>query len=104
MYALFSVTLLAAPAQAQSSSSSSSSSRTVNPNDPRDIARRAPVMPVAQASEIALKRVRGTVLGAMIETNDGIRTWQIDIQANDGQRVRIWLNASTGVFLKMVDR
>jgi uncharacterized membrane protein YkoI len=94
--------LPAAPAAAQSASASSSS--TVNPNDPRDIARRAPLLPLAEASAIALKRVPGTVLGAMVETNDGIRTWQIDIQRDGGRRVRMWLNAGTGEFLKMVDR
>ena len=92
--------LLAAPAMAQSQSSSA----TVNLNDPRDIARRAPVMPLAEASTIATKRVPGTVLGAMVETNDGIRTWQIDIQETNGHKVRMWLNANTGAFLKMVDR
>jgi uncharacterized membrane protein YkoI len=101
--------LPAVPAHAAGSSSSSdtngnSRSKTVNPDDPRDIARRLPVMPLAQASTIALKRVPGTVLEAEIETNDGIRTWQIDIQARDGHRVRMWLNANSGAFLKMVDR
>jgi uncharacterized membrane protein YkoI len=94
--------LSAAPAAAQSWSQSSSS--TVNLNDPRDIARRAPLMPLAEASAIAVKRVPGTVLGAMIETNDGIRTWQIDIQEANGHKVRMWLNANNGTFLKMVDR
>jgi uncharacterized membrane protein YkoI len=94
--------LLAAPAAAQGASATSSS--TVNPNDPRDIARRLPVIKLAQAGEIALKRVPGTVLGAMVETNDGIRTWQIDVQANDGHKVRMWLNANTGAFLRSVDR
>jgi uncharacterized membrane protein YkoI len=98
------VLALAAPAAAQSRSSSSSASSTVNPDDPRDRARRAPVIPAAQAGEIALKRVPGTILGAMIETNDGIRTWQVDVQANDGRNIRMWLNASNGDFLKMVDR
>src|SRR5690242_9339551 len=79
------------PARAQSASASSSS--TVNPDDPRDIARRAPVLPLAEASTLALKRVPGTVLGAMVETNDGIRTWQIDIAQANGHRVRMWLNA-----------
>jgi uncharacterized membrane protein YkoI len=61
-------------------------------------------MPLAQASALALKRVPGTVLGVMIETNDGIRTWQIDVQDTNGNKKRIWLNASNGAFLKMVDR
>ena len=94
--------LLAAPAMAQSWSSSSST--TVNLNDPRDIARRAPVLSLAEASDLALKRVPGTVLDAMVETNDGIRTWQIDIAEANGHRVRMWLNANSGAFLKMVDR
>lgn len=100
--ALLSLLLLAAPAGAQSSSASSSSS--TNPNDPRDIARRTPVIPLPQAGAIALERVPGKLLDGEIETNDGIRTWQIDIQAKDGHRVRMWLNAHTGAFLKMVDR
>src|SRR5690349_3018786 len=91
--------LPAAPAAAQSASASSSS--TVNPDDPRDIARRAPMLPLAEASALALKRVPGTVLGAMVETNDGIRTWQIDIAQANGHHVRMWLNASTGDFLKV---
>jgi uncharacterized membrane protein YkoI len=98
--ALLALTLTTAPASAQSWSSSS----TVTPNDPRDIARRAPVISETQAGAIALKRVPGKLLGAMIETNDGIRTWQVDVQANDGHKVRMWLNASTGAFLKSVDR
>lgn len=102
--ALLPLLLLTAPALAQSASRSSSTSSTVNLNDPRDISRRAPLMPVADATAIALKRVPGTVLGAMIETNDGIRTWQIDIQSNSSHKVRMWLNANTGAFLKMVDR
>ena len=85
-------------------STASSWSKSVNPDDPRDIARRLPIIPMAQAGAIALKRVPGTLLDAEIETNDGIRTWQIDIRANDGHRVRMWLNANTGAFLKMVDR
>ena len=89
---------------ANGSSTSSSWSKTVNPDDPRDIARRLPVMPLARAGAIALERVPGTLLDAEIETNDGVRTWQIDIQAMDGRRVRMWLNANTGAFLKMVDR
>ena len=114
-FVCLSVLLLTVPAHADSSSANSSrttngdsvstsSAKTVNPDDPRDIARRLPVMPVAQASAIALKRVPGKLLHTEIETNDGIRTWQIDIQANDGHRVRMWLNANTGAFLKMVDR
>jgi uncharacterized membrane protein YkoI len=87
-----------------SSSWSTASSSTVNPRDPRDIVRRLPVVPLADASAIALGRVSGTLLAAEIETNDGIRTWQIDIQANDGHRVRMWLNANTGAFLRMADR
>ena len=59
---------------------------------------------MAQAGAIALKRVPGTLLDAEIETNDGIRTWQIDVQAKDGHRVRIWLNANSGAFLRMVER
>jgi uncharacterized membrane protein YkoI len=85
-------------------SASTASAKSINRDDPRDIARRLPVMPLAQASAIALQRVPGRLLDAEIETNDGIRTWQIDVQANDGHMVRMWLNASTGAFLKMVDR
>ena len=87
-----------------SSSWSDSSTKTSNPDSPRDIARWLPVNPVAQANTIAVKRVPGTILGAEIETNDGIRTWQIDILGKDGHKVRMWLNANTGAFLKMVDR
>jgi uncharacterized membrane protein YkoI len=107
--------LLAAPAQAADSmasssrttdgnSASTSSATSINRDDPRDIARRLSVMPLTQAGAIALKRVPGKLLHAEIETNDGIRTWQIDIQAKDGRRVRMWLNANSGAFLKMVDR
>jgi uncharacterized membrane protein YkoI len=101
---LLSIILLAAPAAAQSSSSSSSTATTINPDDPRDVARRLPVMPLTRAGAIALERFPGKLLDAEIETNDGIRTWQIDIQAKDGHRVRMWLNANTGEFLKMADR
>ena len=87
-----------------SSSWSTSSSTTVNPGDPRDLARRTPVMPLTRAGAIALERVPGKLLDAEVETNDGIRTWQMDIQAKDGRRIRMWLNASTGAFLRMVDR
>jgi uncharacterized membrane protein YkoI len=107
--------LLAAPAQAADStanssrtsdgnSASASATKISNPDSPRDIARRLAVMPVAQANAIALKRIPGKLLHAEIETNDGIRTWQIDVQANDGRKVRMWLNANTGAFLNMVDR
>jgi uncharacterized membrane protein YkoI len=109
------VLLPAAPANAADSmtnssrttdgkSASASSAKSINRDDPRDIARRLPVMPAAQANAIALQRVPGKLLHAEIETNDGIRTWQIDIQARDGHTVRMWLNANTGAFLKMVDR
>lgn len=111
----FAILLLAAPTQAADStanssrtsdgnSASTSSAKSINRDDPRDIARRLAVIPVAQANAIALKRVPGKLLHAEIETNDGSRTWQIDIQAKDGHRVRMWLNANTGAFLKMVDR
>ncbi len=111
-FACLFVLLLAAPTQAADSMANSSrttdgnseSTSSTKTGDPRDIVRRLPVMPVAQAGAIALKRVPGQLLHAEIETNDGIRTWQIDVQASDGHRVRLWLNANTGAFLKMVDR
>jgi len=87
-----------------SASQSVSSNDTVHLDDRRDIARRAPVMAVANAAAIAVKRVPGTVLATAIETNDGIRTWQIDILADKGVKVRLWLNASTGDILRMAER
>jgi uncharacterized membrane protein YkoI len=87
-----------------SASNSASSNDTVYLYDRRDIARRAPVMPVTNAMAIAVKRVPGTVLTTAIETNDGIRTWQIDILAEKGKTVRLWLNASTGEFLRTAER
>lgn len=73
-------------------------------DDPRDLARKSPVIPAARASEIAVARVPGTILGMEIETNDGIRTWQVDVAANAGGTMRLWLKASTGEFLRMVRR
>lgn len=115
LWVLVCFSFLAAPAHAagttansrsdtDGNSTASSWSKTVNPDDPRDIARRLPIIPVAQAGAIALKRVPGTLLDAEIETNDGIRTWQIDIQAKDGRKVSMWLNANSGAFLRMVER
>jgi uncharacterized membrane protein YkoI len=93
------------PALADASASHSASSNdTVHLDDRRDIARRAPVMPVADAVALAVKRVPGTVLATAIETNDGIRTWQIDILAEKGGKVRLWLNAANGEILKMAQR
>jgi len=88
----------------QSVSHSANGTVTRKLDDPRDIARRLPLIPAARASEIALGRVPGTVLEMEIETNDGIRTWQVDIQPETGRPVRIWLNANTGGFLRMVNR
>ena len=87
-----------------SQTSSSSANGAVNLHDRRDIARHAPIMPAADAVAIAVKRVPGKVLAAEIETDDGIRTWQIDILADKGGKVRLWLNAANGDFLKMAAR
>ena len=96
---------LAGPALADTAASHSASTNdTVNLTDKRDIARRAPVMPKDDAVAIAVKRVPGTVQAAAIETNDGIRTWQIDIQPATGKQVRLWLNASNGEILRSVER
>ena len=96
---------LAAPALADvSASQSATTNSTVRLDDRRDIARRAPVMPKADAEAIAVKRVPGQVLASAIETNDGIRTWQIDILAPEGRKVRLWLNAANGTVLKTVER
>lgn len=92
---------LASPALAEGSQTVNGSV-TSSMDDPRDIARRVPVIPVLEASRIALKRVPGTVTHAELETNDGLRTWQVDIQPQDGRPVRMWLNANTGAFLRMV--
>lgn len=102
---LFLLMALATPALADSSASqSASSNNSVNLYDRRDIARRAPVMPEADAVAIAVKRLPGKVLTAAIETNDGIRTWQIDILPISGGQVRLWLNASNGDVLRKVER
>lgn len=99
------LSLLATPALADvTTSSSATANGTVHLDDRRDIARRAPVLPVAQASAIALKRVPGKVLATEIETNDGIRTWQIDILADKGGKVRLWLDAGNGDFIRMAAR
>ena len=86
-------------ADASASISASSNSKTYL-YDKRDIARRAPILPQAAAVAIAVKRVPGTVLAAAIETNDGIRTWQIDILADKGGKMRLWLKAADGEILK----
>jgi uncharacterized membrane protein YkoI len=105
LIALVFVTSLVTPVLADSSASQSASTNgSVNLNDRRDIARRAPVMAVDDAKAIAVKRVPGTVLAAAIETNDGIRTWQIDILPVHGRQVRLWLNAGNGEVLKQVER
>jgi uncharacterized membrane protein YkoI len=83
-----------------SSSASTSSNGSAYLYDRRDVARRAPVMPVADAVAIAVSHVPGTVLATAIETNDGIRTWQIDILAAKGGKVRLWLNAGNGDILR----
>lgn len=102
---LFLVGALATPALADATvSQAASANNTVNLYDRRDIAKRAPTMPLADATAIAVRRVPGTVLAAAIETNDGLRTWQIDILATGGKRVRLWLNASNGDVLKTVER
>jgi uncharacterized membrane protein YkoI len=94
-----------APALADiSASQSTSSNGTVNLYDRRDIARRAPVMPLADAAAIAVRHVPGTVLASAIETNDGIRTWQIDVLAKNGGTVRLWLNAANGAVLRTAAR
>jgi uncharacterized membrane protein YkoI len=93
----------ATPALADESASRSVNS-TVNLHDRRDALRHLPIIPVAQASEIARGRAPGAVIDAEIETNDGIRTWQVDIQTVAGRKVRLWLNANTGAFLRMVER
>jgi uncharacterized membrane protein YkoI len=85
-------------------SSSASANDSAYLHDRRDIARRAPVMPVADAVAIALKRVPGTMLATAMETNDGIRTWQIDILAAKGTKVRLWLNAGNGDVLRTLER
>jgi len=87
-----------------SSSSSASANGSASLQDRRDIARRAPVMPQADAVAIAVKRVPGKVLAAAIETNDGIRTWQIDILSAKSGKVRLWLNASNGDILRTAER
>jgi uncharacterized membrane protein YkoI len=89
---------------AEGASHSINGTVTQNFYDPRDIARKLPMIPLTQASEIALRRVPGTVSHAEIETNDGIRTWQVDVESNDRRHVRLWLNANTGAFLRMVER
>jgi uncharacterized membrane protein YkoI len=105
LIALFLLAASAAPVLADiSASTSSSSNGTVSLQDRRDIARRVPIMPVAEAQAIALRRVPGKVLAMEIETNDGIRTWQIDIRADTGRTVRLWLNAGNGDFLRMAER
>ncbi|HKU64226.1 MAG TPA: PepSY domain-containing protein [Rhizomicrobium sp.] len=88
----------------QNSSQNRNSDTRTDLNDWRDVLRRLPVIPVAQAADIAQQRVPGTLLHAEIETNDGIRTWQLDIQPRTGHSVRLWLNANTGAFLRMVER
>lgn len=96
---------LVAPALADvAASQSGTANGTVHRDDRRDLARRTPVMPVAQAQAIAVRRVPGTVLAAVIETNDGIRTWQIDIRTAQGGTTRLWLNAGTGEILRVAAR
>lgn len=96
---------LVVPALADNSASQSASSNSkVYLYDRRDIARRAPVMPLADAAAIAVKRVPGTVLVTAIETNDSIRTWQIDVLTTKGGTVRLWLNATNGDVLRIAER
>ena len=92
---------LITPVFADSSASVSASSNSkAYLYDKRDIARRTPIIPEAAAVAIAVKRVPGTVLAAAVETNDGIRTWQVDIKGELGRMTRLWLNASSGEVLK----
>ena len=102
LLAIFLLSVSVTPVLADASASATANG-TVS-LDRRDIARRAPVMPVAEAVAIAVRRVPGKVLATEIETNDGIRTWQIDILAAQGGKKRLWLNAANGDFLRMAER
>jgi len=103
--AFFQLALLATPALADTSATTSTSANgTVRLDDRRDIARRAPVIPRAQAVAVAVRRVPGKVMDAALETNDGIRTWQIDILAGNARRVRLWLDAANGEILRTAER
>ena len=91
---------ISAPAVADKSISHSANGTVTQRLDARDLAKALPIIPRADALDIAQKRVPGTVVNAEIETNDGIRTWQVDIRPPARGLVRLWLNANTGAFLR----
>ena len=109
---------LATAAVAQSSDSSSSASSSSSRNndsrndsrhnnvhhdqdDARDALRRGQVMPLTAILEIAFKRERGTVLEVELDTEDRVLTYRIELLAESGRKVEMWINARTGSVLKV---